>query len=92
MSIVNSIFLRAPVSLSILIGVYIACVVIYFIESCCVKYLFASMIDACNASNNFLFNSSVISNKIVSHISLSEISPSALKTINNGIGCFTRGN
>ena len=50
------------------------------------------MIEACNACKNNLFLSESISNTIFSQISLSEIIPIALKTINTGIGCLTRGN
>ena len=49
------------------------------------------MIDPCNAANNFLFVSSFISNNIFSHTSLSEITPNARNTTNNGIGCLMRG-
>ena len=82
----------APVSLSILIGVYITKLVIYLTHSSWVICLFASIIEACNACNIGLFFALEISNNILSQISLSELIPSARNTINNGIGCFTRGN
>ena len=88
---VKSCFFLAPVSLSIFIGIYITKPVMYFIHSSCVIYVFASIIEACNACIISLFLLLLISSKIFSQISLSDITPRARNTINNGIGCFTRG-
>ena len=49
------------------------------------------MIDPCKYFNISLFVMSSTCNNILSQISLSDKIPSALKTINIGIGCFILG-
>ena len=91
MSFANSRFLQEPVSLSIFMGVYITCPIMYFRAVSWSKYLFASTIDPCSASNIDLMDSLFTSNTIILHISSSLIMPSARNKINNGIGILTRG-
>ena len=72
-------------------GVNITNDVIYLIASSFVIQLHASVIDPVNFFNIFVLISSLISKTIFLQISLSEMTPSALNTINSGIGFLTRG-
>ena len=56
-----------------------------------VKYALASIIEACNEFNILVFCLSSIFSNILLQMSLSVNTSNALKTINNGNGCFTRG-